>query len=142
MRKLTLRAQAYPSDLNHIGTVFGGWIMSLMDKAASIAVDDIIHATAVTVGVSDLHFRKPVRSGDVVTVYTTITKVGRSSISVYVEVEVQCHKPSCDERCEMPVTDATFTFVAVSDRGESIPVRSVARRYLEPYVQEMFDTEG
>jgi len=86
MRKLTLRIQAYPSDLNPIGTVFGGWIMSIMDKAASIAVYDIIDANAVTVGVTNLHFIKPVRSGDIVTVYTTIKKIGNSSISVYVEV--------------------------------------------------------
>ena len=130
MRKLTLRIQAYPRDLNPIGTVFGGWIMSIMDKAASIAVNDIIDATAVTVGVTNLHFIKPVRNGDIVTVYTTINKIGNSSISVYVEVIVECHKPLCDTRCEMSVTDATFTFVAIAKEGESIPVRSVIRSNL------------
>jgi len=130
MRKLTLRIKAYPSDLNPIGTVFGGWIMSIMDKAASIAVDDIIDANAVTVGVTNLHFIKPVRSGDIVTVYTTINKIGNSSISVYVEVIVECHKPHCDSRCEISVTDATFTFVAVDKEGESISVKSVLRSQL------------
>jgi acyl-CoA thioesterase YciA len=130
MRTLALRVQAYPSDLNPIGTVFGGWIMSMMDKAASIAVDDIIDAAAVTVGVTDLHFIKPVRNGDIISVYTTVTKIGNSSISIYVEVVVQCHKKYCDKRCEMPVTDATFTFVAISPQGEPISVASVLRSIL------------
>ena len=130
MRVLTLRIQAYPSDLNPSGTVFGGWIMSMMDKAASIAVGDLIDATAVTVAVSDLHFIKPIQNGDVVTIYTTIKKTGNSSILVYVEAEVLCRKSYCDTRCEMQVTDAAFTFVAVDKKGESIPVKSVVRKNL------------
>ncbi|HHH20141.1 MAG TPA: acyl-CoA thioesterase [Campylobacterales bacterium] len=138
MKKLTLRIQAYPTDLNPIGTVFGGWIMSMMDRAASIAVKDLIHSTAVTVGVTDLHFIKPVRNGDVITVYTTISKIGNSSISIYVEVMVECHhNVVCDEKCEMAVTDATFTFVAVSHEGDTVPVRSVLRNNLSEDVQEL-----
>jgi len=137
MRNLTLRIQAYPSDLNPIGTVFGGWIMSMMDKAASIAVDDIIDAPAVTVGVTDLHFIKPVRNGDIVTIYTTIQKIGNTSISVYVEVIVECRKPHCDERCHMAVTDAVFTFVTISKEGGSVPVRSVLRSTLSEEVMKL-----
>lgn len=137
MRNLTLRLQAYPSDLNPIGTVFGGWIMSLMDKAASIAVDDLIDSPAVTVGVTDLNFKKPVRNGDIVTVFTTIKKIGNTSVSVYVEVVVQCHKLHCDARCDMAVTDATFTFVAISKEGEPVPVRSVVRSNLPEEVLKL-----
>jgi acyl-CoA thioesterase YciA len=137
MRNLTLRIQAYPSDLNPIGTVFGGWIMSMMDKAASIAVDDLIDSPAVTVGVTDLRFIKPVRSGDIVTIYTTIQKIGNTSVSVFVEVVVECHKPHCDARCEMSVTDATFTFVAISKEGEPLSVRSVLRTNLDHDVLEL-----
>ena len=137
MRNLTLRIQAYPSDLNPIGTVFGGWIMSMMDKAASIAVDDIIDAPAVTVGVTDLHFIKPVRNGDIVTIYTTIQKIGNTSVSVYVEVVVECHKAHCDARCEMAVTHATFTFVAISKDGEPVSVRSVLRSKLDEAVMKL-----
>ncbi|UFH60342.1 acyl-CoA thioesterase [Sulfurovum mangrovi] len=137
MRNLTLRIQAYPGDLNPIGTVFGGWIMSMMDKAASIAVDDLIDSPAVTVGVTDLRFIKPVRSGDIVTIYTTIQKIGNTSISVYVEVVVECHKLHCDARCEMSVTDATFTFVAISKEGEPLSVRSVLRTNLDQDILEL-----
>lgn len=141
MRNLTLRVQAYPGDLNPIGTVFGGWIMSMMDKAASVAVDDLIDSPAVTVGVTDLHFIKPVRSGDIITIYTTIKKVGKTSVSVYVEVVVQCHKLHCDARCDMAVTDATFTFVAISKDGESVPVRSVLRSNLHEDVLKIIDEQ-
>ncbi|HSR74601.1 MAG TPA: hotdog domain-containing protein [Sulfurovum sp.] len=137
MRQLTLRMQAYPSDLNPIGTVFGGWIMSMMDKAASIAVDDLIESPAVTVGVTDLHFIKPVRNGDIVTIYTTIQKIGNTSVSVYVEVVVECRKPRCDTRCEMDVTHAVFTFVAISKEGESVPIRSALRSNLSDDVKKL-----
>jgi acyl-CoA thioesterase YciA len=137
LRVITLREQAYPSDLNHLGTVFGGWLMSKMDKAASIAVEDIVDSTAVTVGVSDLHFVKPVQNGDVVTIYTTVDSIGRSSIRVYVEADVLCRKPKCDTRCELRVTDAHFTFVVVDKDGEPIDVRSVIRDNLPKWVEEL-----
>ncbi|NEW59685.1 acyl-CoA thioesterase [Sulfurovum sp. bin170] len=128
MRTLTLRIQAYPSDLNPLGTVFGGWIMSMLDKAASIAVGDLINVNAVTVAVSNLHFLKPIQNGDVVTIHTTVTKIGKSSVTVYVEADVLCRKQFCNENCEMRVTDATFIFVAVDKSGQPIPVASVLRR--------------
>lgn len=128
MRVLTLKTQAYPSDLNPAGTVFGGWIMSILDKAASIAVGDLITSNAVTVAVSNLHFIKPVQNGDVITIHTTIKKIGRTSIQIYLEADVVCRKSYCDLRCNMPVTDATFTFVAVDKNGEPIAVKSVLRK--------------
>lgn len=127
MRTLTLRTQAYPSDLNPAGTVFGGWIMSILDKSASMAVGDLITSNAVTVAVSDLHFIKPIQNGDVVTVYTTIKKIGKTSIQVYLEADVLCRKSYCNLRCNMAVTNAIFTFVAVDKNGEPIPVKSVLR---------------
>ncbi|MEA1892270.1 MAG: hotdog domain-containing protein [Campylobacterota bacterium] len=93
MRTLALRIQAYPSDLNPLGTVFGGWIMSMMDKAASIVV--------------------------------------------YVEADVLCRKSHCDTRCEMRVTDAAFTFVAVNKNGEPVNVKSVLRENLPQGVEKL-----
>ena len=137
MRTLTLRIQAYPSDLNPSGTVFGGWVMSMMDKAASISVGDLIDATAVTVSVSDLHFIKPIQNGDVVTIHTTIKKIGKSSVEVYVEADVLCRNPHCDARCELEVTDAIFKFVAVNKNGEPINVRSVLRTNLPQGIDKL-----
>ena len=123
MRTLALRVRAYPADLNLIGTIFGGWIMAKMDKAASVAVEDIISGTAVTVAVGDLHFIKPIHNGDIVTFYTTISRIGRTSMDIKVEAEVRCRS----SRCEMEVTDAVFTFVAVDENGKPTPVASMIR---------------
>lgn len=133
MKEIALRGRAYPGDLNHSGTVFGGWIMSKMDKAASIAVEDIVNALAVTVSVSDLHFLKPVRNGDIITVYTSITKIGNTSIQISVEVMVKCK----ESRENYAVTDALFTFVTVDKDGHSIPVRDVIRDEVQEYVKKL-----
>jgi len=133
MRAIALRGRAYPSDLNHSGTVFGGWIMAKMDKAASIAVEDIIDGHAVTVSVTDLHFLKPVRNGDIVTIYTEIIKIGHTSMQIDVHVQVKCK----DSRQEYEVTNAVFTFVSVDEKGGSIPVRDVLRKDVDRYVQTL-----
>ena len=123
MKKISLRGRAYPGDLNHSGTVFGGWIMAKMDKAASIAVEDIVDSGAVTVSVTDLHFLKPIRNGDIVTIYTEIINIGNTSIQINVNVMVRCKK----SHEEYSVTEAIFTFVTVDENGKSINVASVIR---------------
>lgn len=133
MKEIALRGRAYPSDLNHSGTVFGGWIMAKMDKAASIAVEDIVNSGAVTVSVSDLHFLKPIRNGDIVTIYTLIKKIGNTSMQISVEVMVKCK----ESRENYAVTDALFTFVTVDAEGKPISVRDVIRADVEEYILEL-----
>jgi acyl-CoA hydrolase len=58
MKELSLKGRVFPSDLNHNASVFGGWIMSKMDKACSIAVENIIRGKAATVHVSEINFKK------------------------------------------------------------------------------------
>jgi len=131
MRQISLKGRAYPSDLNHSGTVFGGWIMSKMDKAASIAVEDIVDSGAVTVSVSDLNFLKPIRNGDIVTIYTDIKKIGNSSIAICVDVTVRCKQSHQD----YDVTKAVFTFVTVDEDGEKVAVRDVIRADIDEDVK-------
>lgn len=133
MKQISLRGRAYPSDLNHSGTVFGGWIMAKMDKAASIAVEDIVNSGAVTVSVTDLHFLKPIRNGDIVTIYTEIIKVGNTSIQINVDVMVRC-KQSHEE---YSVTNAIFTFVTVDEDRNSINVRDVIRDDINDDVKKL-----
>jgi acyl-CoA thioesterase YciA len=123
MRKLSLKGRTYPTDLNPGGTAFGGWVMSKMDKAASIAVDDIIKSPAVTVTVSRINFLKPIHNGDIFTIYTEITAIGNSSITIYVSVEVK----NLDTNEEYEVTSAEFKFVAINSEGKPVNVRSVIR---------------
>lgn len=133
MKQISLKGRAYPGDLNHAGTVFGGWIMAKMDKAASIAVEDIVNSGAVTVSVTDLNFLKPIRNGDIVTIYTEIIKIGNTSIQIDVNVMVRC-KQSHEE---YNVTNAIFTFVTVDEDRKSINVRDVIRHDIDEDVKAL-----
>ncbi len=116
MRTLSVKGRVYPTDLNHNGGVFGGWIMGKMDKAASIAVDEIIKSGAVTVSVTDLHFKYPVHNGDIFYIYTEIMHIGYSSILIDVDFKIR----SIDEENQLSelksVVDAKFKFVAVEGK--------------------------
>jgi acyl-CoA thioesterase YciA len=133
MRKLSLKGRTYPTDLNPGGTAFGGWVMSKMDKAASIAVDDIIKSPAVTVTVSRINFLKPIHNGDIFTIYTEITAIGTSSITIYVSVEVK----NLDTNEEYEVTSSEFKFVAINDKGKPVNVRSVIRNDIDTHIKTL-----
>jgi acyl-CoA thioesterase YciA len=133
MRKLSLKGRTYPTDLNPGGTAFGGWVMSKMDKAASIAVDDIIKSPAVTVTVSRINFLKPIHNGDIFTIYTEITAIGNSSITIYVSVEVK----NLDTNEEYEVTSSEFKFVAINTEGKPVNVRNVLRDDIDDDVKTL-----
>jgi acyl-CoA thioesterase YciA len=111
--ELSLRTVAMPADTNPAGDIFGGWIMSLMDLAAGIAAGTRAKGRVATAAVSNLSFLQPVKVGDVVCVYTEITKTGRTSITVAVEAFVL--RRNLGER--MRVTAAEFVLVAVDEQG-------------------------
>jgi len=133
MRKLSLKGRTYPTDLNPGGTAFGGWVMSKMDKAASIAVADIIKSPAVTVTVSRINFLKPIHNGDIFTIYTEITAIGTSSMTIYVSVEVK----NLDTNEEYEVTSSEFKFVAVDTHGKTVNVRSVVRDDIDEDIKHL-----
>jgi len=111
--ELSLRTVAMPADTNPNGDIFGGWIMSLMDLAAGVAAGTRAKGRVATAAVSNLSFLQPVKVGDVVCVYTEITKTGRTSITVGVEAYVLRHNQGDRVR----VTAAEFVLVAVNDNG-------------------------
>src|ERR1700693_4672544 len=86
--ELSLRTVAMPADTNPNGDIFGGWIMSLMDLAAGVAAGARAKGRVATAAVSNLNFLQPVKVGDVVCVYTEVTKTGRTSVTVGVEAYV------------------------------------------------------
>jgi acyl-CoA thioesterase YciA len=133
MKMIALRGRVFPTDLNHAGTVFGGWMMGKMDKAASIAVEDIIFSPAVTVAVSDMKFIKPIHNGAIFTIYTEIIHIGRTSIKVDVDVQIK----SRETREEFSATKAVFTFVVVDAESKPKDVREVIRYNVDDYVKEM-----
>jgi acyl-CoA thioesterase YciA len=118
--ELSLQTVAMPKDTNAAGDIFGGWLMSQMDLAAAISASAIAQGRVATVAVDKMSFMVPVKVGSVISCYTDITSIGRSSIQVQVEVWMAI-KPWADELIK--VTDGTFVFVAIDDNGRtrSIP---------------------
>jgi len=133
MRQLSLKGRTFPTDLNHAGTVFGGWVMSKMDKAASIQLEEIIKSPAVTVSVSNLSFISPIHNGDVFMIYTKVDKIGNTSIDICVELIVR----SKEDLSEHKVTKGIFKFVAVDENGKPTPIRGVLRSYVPDYIKEL-----
>jgi acyl-CoA thioesterase YciA len=111
-REPTIRVVAMPSDCNYTGDVFGGWIMAQVDIAGSIPAVHRARGRVATVAVNSFVFKQPLFMGDLVSFYTHIVKVGRTSITVNVEVYSQRDpaKPIC-----VKVTEATLTYVAVGE---------------------------
>ena len=110
-RDPTLRVVHMPSDANYSGDIFGGWIMSQVDIAGSIPAALLAKGRVVTIAVNTFLFKQPVYIGDLVSFYASISKVGKTSITV--DVEVYAQRRSLDETVK--VTDATLTYVAVDD---------------------------
>ena len=114
-REPTLRVIPLPADANHTGDIFGGWIMAQVDLAGSVPATRLASGRVATVAVNSFVFKKPVFVGDLVSFYAEVVRVGRTSITVNVEVYAQ-RRP---ERAEcVKVTEATLTYVAVDDRRQ------------------------
>ena len=118
-----IRVPAMPSDLNQGGTVFGGWIMSQVDIAGSIPAAERAGGTIVTRAVDSFEFKKPVFAGDLVSCYADVVKVGRTSITVHVEVYAQhMHKGVVTTTA---VTEASLVYVAINEQGKPRAVPSL-----------------
>jgi acyl-CoA thioesterase YciA len=111
--ELALRTLAMPADCNPKGDIFGGWIMALMDSAGKMSATPHAGGRVVTVSVSNITFLQPVHVGDTVCCYTEVTRTGRTSITL--DVEVWVLRQGQGERVK--VTEAEFTFVAVGEDG-------------------------
>lgn len=122
-RQPELRMIAMPADLNPAGDVFGGWVMSLVDIAGSIAAHRLARGRVATVAVNAFTFRQPVSVGDVVSFYAEVITVGNTSITVDVEVYAE-RDPSQPK--VVKVTEATLTYVALDEHGRKRPVRPEA----------------
>ena len=105
-----------PSDANYAGDIFGGWIMSQVDIAGSIPAMRRARGRVATVAVNSFVFKQPVFVGDLVSLYAEVVRVGRTSITV--DVQVYAQRNPAEEEC-VKVTEATLTYVAVD--GERRP---------------------
>ena len=113
-----IRAIAMPADANPSGDIFGGWLMSQMDLAGANAASRRSRGRCVTVAVDGMVFHEPVFIGDEVSLYCTVTRVGRTSMTI--RVEAWRRSRTSDARTK--VTEAMFTYVAVDENRKPRPV--------------------
>jgi acyl-CoA thioesterase YciA len=116
--ELTVRLAAMPRDTNANGDIFGGWVISQMDQAGGIRAAETAQGRVVTIAIEAMTFIRPVKVGDVLSVYTAVDHIGRTSLKVHIEAWAQRFRTHHREK----VTDATFTFVAIGADGRPRPV--------------------
>ncbi|EKD91752.1 MAG: hypothetical protein ACD_29C00403G0002 [uncultured bacterium] len=116
--QLAIRIIAMPADTNANGDIFGGWLVSNMDLAASSEARRRAQSRVVTVAINALTFIRPVSVGDIVCCYADIIKIGRTSMQIHVEVWTMHIKHSD----RVKVAEGIFTFVAVDENGKPQPV--------------------
>lgn len=116
--ELTTRTLAMPGDANPSGDIFGGWVLSQMDIAGGIAAGQRAAGRVATVAINAMTFFKPVSVGDVLCVYSEITREGRTSVEI--SLEAWALRDRIGERVK--VTAGKFTFVALDDEGRPRPL--------------------
>src|ERR1043165_6738174 len=85
-RELVMRVMPMPADANGNGDIFGGWIMAQVDIAGSVLPARIAKGRVTTVAVNQFVFKQPVSIGDLLSFYAKVERIGRSSITVHMEV--------------------------------------------------------
>jgi acyl-CoA thioesterase YciA len=106
-----LRVVPMPADTNYSGDIFGGWIMAQVDVAGSIPAIRLARSRVATVAVNSFVFKQPVYVGDLVSFYADVVRVGRTSITV--DVQVYAQRKTLNEIVR--VTEAVLTYVAVDE---------------------------
>jgi acyl-CoA thioesterase YciA len=110
-----------PKDTNALGTIFGGVILSHIDLASAVEARKTSPRRYVTKAMHEVEFHQPVFLGDIVSFFTETVRVGTTSITVKVTVEVE--RWSAGKGETVKVTEAEVVLVAVDDQGRPVPVR-------------------
>ena len=113
-----LLESVFPTDTNPQGNLFGGTLMSWMDKAAGFAAMRLSRTTVVTRAIEDIAFRVPILQGELVEVYARVVEVGRTSMRVRVQVSKENPRTGTSELCVV----GHFTMVAMGPDRTPIEV--------------------
>jgi len=119
--ELVLKVIPMPADCNANGDIFGGWVMAQCDLAGSVIPARYAKGRMATVAVNEFVFKQPVRLGDILSFYSKLVKIGRTSITVTVEVFAERFTA---QGAYIKVTEATFTYVAIDDHGRPRPLEA------------------
>jgi acyl-CoA thioesterase YciA len=121
-REPVLRVVPGPTDINANGHIFGGWVLSQMDIAAGIVASQRANGPVATVAIEGMKFITPIHIRDIISVYATVERVGRTSMGVRIEVVATRERGKAD----LKVTEGLFTFVALDEQYRPRPVDTVA----------------
>ena len=128
-RELVLKVIPMPADCNANGDIFGGWVMAQVDLAGAVLPARMVRGRMATVAVNQFVFKQPVRVGDILSFFSQISRVGRTSVTVSVEVYAERIR---SQGQYIKVTEAQLTYVAIDDKGRPCPIASTP----DPSAQE------
>lgn len=118
-KELVLKVIPMPADTNGNGDIFGGWVMAHVDLAGSVLPARIIRGRMATVAVKEFVFKEPVRVGDILSFFSSVVRIGTTSITVDVEVYAE-HVRAQGQFVK--VTEALLTYVAIDENGRPRPI--------------------
>ncbi len=117
-----LRVVPRPGDINANGHIFGGWVLSQMDIAAGIVASRRAQGPVATIAIDAMEFLAPILLQDLISVYATIERVGRTSMAIRIRVVATRDRGML----EVDVTEGLFTFVALDENARPRPLPTEA----------------
>ncbi len=118
-KELVLKVIPLPGDCNANGDIFGGWVMAQVDLAGSVVPARYTQGRMATVAVNQFIFKQPVRVGDLLSFFSSVERIGHTSITVKVEVYAERIR---SQRIYVKVTEASLTYVAIDEAGQPRPL--------------------
>lgn len=115
-----LRVVPRPADINANGHIFGGWVLAQMDIAGGIVAGRIAEGPCATVAIEKMEFIAPILLRDIISVYASLERRGRTSMAIRIEVVATRDRGEQ----EVKVTDGLFTFVALDEQHRPRPLPS------------------
>lgn len=123
-----------PNDTNVLGNLMGGKLLHWMDVIAAVAAHRLCKRVSVTASVNNVAFNKPIALGDIVTLKAKVSRSFNSSMEIFIDVYVEDKATSAQIKCN----EAIYTFVAVDQMGNPIPVPEVVPETVEE--QERYES--
>jgi acyl-CoA thioesterase YciA len=109
-----------PPTATQSGDIFGGWVMAQVDLAGAVLPARYVNGRIATVAVNEFIFKQPVKVGDILSFFSSITRVGNTSITVKVEVFAERFSM---QGVYLKVTEANVTYVAIDSNGKPKPIQ-------------------
>jgi acyl-CoA thioesterase YciA len=119
-QELVMKVIPMPADCNANGDIFGGWVMAQVDLAGAVLPARLVRGRMATVAVNQFVFKQPVKVGDILSFFSKVTRVGRTSVTVQVEVFAEQIR---SQGRYVKVTEAGLTYVAIDPQGRPRPLQ-------------------